>query len=173
MIHRARGFDRRWLVLIVACALSASCVKDAGVGPSAEAASSAGLFQLLDVNGTRLPATTAPRPPNACPGFTNFGTLLLTVDPQVYEARINTNFDCSNGSGPTFSDVERGTWAFTGDSSAPPTLAFSIAFTPTTAKVFNFATATVSGVTLTVRFDAPHQDAGNPVVAANSTWRKQ
>jgi len=158
---------------MMACVLTASCVKGAGVGPSSEAASTAGLFLLQDVNGTRLPSTTAPRPPNACAGFTNFGTLLLTVDPQVYEARINTNFDCLNGSGPTFSDTESGTWAFTGDSAAPPTASFNIAFTPTTAKVFNLGTATVSGVTLAVRFDAPHQDAGNPVVGANSTWRKQ
>ena len=155
-----------WVGVIVACVVVAGC-KNANE-PTPQVAATAGFFQLLNVNSTPVPTVTAPKPPNTCPGFTNSGTLLLTVNPQGYEVQLGTNFDCLNGTGPTFNDKETGTWSLSGGPAA-----FTLTFTPTGTSALHLSPANVEGAHLTLSFDAQHQDAGAPKVTVNSEWRKQ
>jgi hypothetical protein len=124
---------------------------------------------LLAAAGQRRIAARGERESAACQGFLDSGRLFLTVDPQTYELATSTHFDCGNGAGPRFAnDTETGTWTLEG---GPET--FTITFTPNGASFHHLTTATINTTAVTIRLDAPHQDAGNPNFSVTTFWRKQ
>jgi hypothetical protein len=156
------------LALGVACAAITGCVAKGGDLPTAPTRAVSGFFTLQEVNGAAVPALSAPQPPNACPGFLDSGRLILSVDPQTYEISTSTHFDCGNGAGPRFvNDVETGTWTLDG---GPET--FTVTFTSGSGAIYNLTTGTASIVIVTLRMNAPHQDAGRPAFAVNTKWRR-
>ena len=158
-----------WLGLAVLCGTMAGCVAKGGDLPTAPTRTLAGFYRMSQLNGVLLPAISAPSPPNACPGFLDSGRLFLTIDPQTYELATSTHFDCGNGNGARFSnDTETGTWTLDG---GPET--FTITFTVTGASIYHLTTAPFDTASATIRFDAPHQDAGRPAVSVNTRWIKQ
>ena len=158
-----------WLGIVAASLAMAGCVANGGKIPTAPTRNVSGFFSLQQVNGALLPAVSANRPPNACQGFLDSGRLFLTVDPQTYELATSTHFDCSNGAGPRFpNDTETGTWTLDG---GPET--FTITFTPNGTSFHHLTTATINTTAVTIRLDAPHQDAGNPNFSVTTFWRKQ
>ena len=158
-----------WLGIVAASLAMAGCVANGGKIPTAPTRNVSGFFSLQHVNGALLPAVSANRPPNACQGFLDSGRLFLTVDPQTYELATSTHFDCSNGAGPRFpNDTETGTWTLEG---GPET--FTITFIPNGASFHHLTTATINTTSVTIRLDAPHQDAGNPNFSVTTFWRKQ
>ena len=158
-----------WLGIFVACAVVAGCVARGGDLPTAPTRAISGFFTLQEVNGVTVPAPSAPRPPNACPGFLDSGRLILSVDPQTYEISTSTHFDCGNGAGPRFvNEIETGTWTLDG---GPET--FTLTFTRGGGGAsYNLTTADASTVIVTLRMNAPHQDAGLPAFAVNTKWRR-
>jgi hypothetical protein len=160
------------VAVTAACAAISGCVGKAGAGvdsPNAPTRNLAGFFTLQTINGSLLPAVTATSPPNACEGFIDTGRLFLTVDPPTYELATSTRFNCSNGNGPRFpNDTEVGTWKLDG---GPQT--FTITFTPTGANIYHLTTAAIDTVSVTIRLDAPRQDAGRPAFPITTFWRKQ
>src|SRR5262245_25484544 len=158
-----------WMGLIAVCAAISGCVGKSSGLPNAPTRILAGFFTLQMINGATLPGVSAASPPNVCQGFIDTGRLFLTIDPQTYEIATSTRFDCSNGNGPRFpNDTEVGTWAIDG---GPQT--FTITFTPTGANIYHLTSATIDTVSVTVRLDAPHQDAGRPAFPITTFWRKQ
>ena len=157
-----------WIAIGVLCAGMTACVADGGKIPTAPTRAISGFFTLQDVNGVAVPAPSALRPPNACPGFLDAGRLILSVDPQTYEISTSTHFDCGNGAGPRFvNDVETGTWTLDG---GPDT--FTVTFTAGSGAIYSLTTGTASTVIVTLRMNAPHQDAGAPAFAVNTKWRR-
>jgi hypothetical protein len=161
-----------WIGLMALCAAMSGCVGKAGAGvdsPNAPTRNVAGFFTLQTINGALLPAVSATSPPNACQGFIDTGRLFLTVDPPTYELATSTRFDCDNGNGPRFpNDTETGTWTIDG---GPET--FTITFTPTGASIYHLTTGTINTVSVTMRLDAPRQDAGRPAFPITTFWRRQ
>lgn len=136
-------------------------------GPSDAAAAAAGTFKLELINGAAPPVVTIPKPPNSCVGFMDAGTLILRASGQAsgqtYDISTDSHFECTGGSGPIFNgtrvtgqwSVQGGTVTFTGGGS------------------YSLSTGTLSGSTLTLPLNAPHQETGNPANRVTTTWRKQ
>ena len=133
----------------------------ATVNPALLAA--AGTYTLVQINGSSLPALTVASPPNPCPGFTDSGTLTLTINPEVYDLSERSHIECRTGPGDQFNSHNSGTWSLQGG---------TITFTPGGSGQFFVGPGTLSGSTLTFPFDAPHANAGNPPLRVNSTWTK-
>lgn len=122
----------------------------------------AGTYVLETIDGSRLPALTIPNPPNPCPGYTDSARLTLNAN-LTYRLSSKERIVCLSPPNILFDTVETGQWSPEGS-----TVSFA-----TNAPGFNLRPAAVDATTLTVRFDAPHQNAGVAAYTVTGVWRKE
>ena len=153
----------RWIgvlttVLLAACGNSTT-------GPSEAATAVAGIYALATINGSTPPALSVPSPPSPCPGTMNAGTLTLKTSPQqTYDLLTSTVLNCTLGGSVRFDNTgETGQWSISGA---------TITFKVTGGDSYHLTTGTLNGTTLTIRFDAPHQNAGSPNFSISTSWHK-
>ena len=164
----AREGIRYLMVIVLSCGFSAACADDQDdgnflTGPSSEELAAAGTYILRTINGAAPPVQTIPSPPNPCPGTMNSGRLTLTTDPQRYELLTSSTITCLTNDIQFPNTGDNGTWSLQGG---------TMTFTTSGSQNYNLSTGVLAGTALTIPFNAPHQNAGNPAVRVTTTWSK-
>ena len=159
-------------VLLSAAILVAAC--SSSTGPSKFEQSVAGTYQLKTVRGSALPVSlfgqctlNQPQPCSACTASATSGTLTLTTDPLNFTLSLVASGLCTDPqgrsptSGKSYTISAGGKWSKSGSD--------GITFESNN---MNFASATVSGSTLSASFNWLNNDPGGQPAAVTATFSK-